>query len=95
MDTNEIIYIGSAEFPTLTFDNESIQSITFDNKVDIVGNELSSDVLEFSVYFDDVGSVLRNLEYGTDVYYYSDQNLVGKYCFSSLKRTGTKLYTVY
>lgn len=95
MDTNDIIYIGSVEFPTIVFDHETIETISCENKVDIVGNELSSDVLELSVFFDDADNVLRSVEYGTDVYYFSNENLVGKYYFSSLKRTGARRYTIY
>ena len=95
MDTNETIYIGSVDFPILVFDNHSIGSISCDNSVDVIGNELSSDVLEFEVFFDDEDAVLRSIKYGTDVYYYSGENLVGKYYFNSFKRTGSIVYKVY
>lgn len=94
MALNDKIYIGDVDNPTLTFDTDQLEHISCENSVDIVGNELSSDVLEFSVFYDDTNSTLRSQPYGTLVYYYSNNTLVGKYYIYSIKREGVTRYTV-
>lgn len=91
---NEKIYIGSVDTPTISFDQDSIEDIICNNAVNLIGDELSSDTLEVSVFFDDVDEVLLNLAYGTTIFYYSNDYLVGKYYVSEIERKGIKRYLI-
>lgn len=91
---NEKIYIGSVDTPTLSFNQNSIEDIICNNSVDLIGDELCSDTLEVSVFFDDVNEVLRNTAYGTTIFYYSNDSLVGKYYVSEIERRGLKKYLI-
>ena len=91
---NEKIYIGSVDAPTLSFNQNSIEDIICNNAVDLIGDELSSDTLEVSVFFDDVDGMLRNTAYGTTIFYYSNDALVGKYYVSEIQRKGLKRYLI-
>ena len=91
---NEKIYIGSVDTPTLSFDQRSIENIVCNNSVDLIGDELSSDTLEVSVFFDDEDEILRNIAYGTPIFYYSNDYLVGKYYVSGIERKGLKKYLI-
>lgn len=91
---NEKIYIGSVDTPTLSFNQNNIEDIVCNNSVDLIGDELSSDTLEVSVFFDDVDEVLRNTEYGTPIFYYSNDYLVGKYYVSEIERKSIKRYLI-
>lgn len=91
---NEKIYIGSVDAPTLSFNQNNIEDIICNNSVNLIGDELSSDTLEVSVFFDDVDEILRNTAYGTTIFYYSNDNLVGKYYVSEIERRGLKKYLI-
>lgn len=91
---NEKVYIGSVDTPTLSFNQNSIEDIVCNNSVDLIGDELSSDTLEVSVFFDDVDEVLRNTAYGTTIFYYSNDALVGKYYIDKVERKGIKRYLI-
>lgn len=91
---NEKIYIGSVDAPTLSFNQNNIEDIICNNSVDLIGDELASDTLEVSVFFDDVDEVLRNTAYGTTIFYYSNDHLVGKYYVSEIQRKGLKRYLI-
>lgn len=91
---NEKIYIGSVDAPTLSFDQNNIEDIICNNSVDLIGNELSSDVLEVSVFFDDANKVLENITYATPIYYFSNDALVGKYYISEVERKSVKKYLI-
>lgn len=91
---NEKIYIGSVDAPTLSFDQNNIEDIICNNSVDLIGNELSSDVLEVSVFFDDANKVLENISYATPIYYFSNDALVGKYYINEVERRGIKKYRI-
>ena len=91
---NEKIYIGSVDAPTLSFNQNSIADIICNNAVDLIGDELSSDTLEVSVFFYDVDGMLRNTAYGTTIFYYSNDALVGKYYVSEIQRKGLKRYLI-
>ena len=95
MNNNYKIYFGAVDASFLTFDGYSIESINFENAVDIIGDEMSSDVMEFSVFFDDVNETLRNVQYGTPVYLYNGDDLIGKYFFEKVERISVKRYKVY
>lgn len=92
--TDERIYIGSVETPTLAFDNRSIESIICNNSVNLIGDELGSDTLEVSVFYDDTDGIIPTIGYGTPVYYYSDNTLIGKYYVSKIDRQGVKRYLI-
>ena len=64
------------------------------NAVDLVGNELSSDILEVSVFYDDSNGALRAVGYATPIFYYSEGELVGKYFIVKIERTGTNKYAI-
>lgn len=94
MSGHDKIYIGSVDDPTLTFDVNSIETIVCENAVDAVGNELSSDILEVGVFFDDQDDTLKNLDYGTSIFYYNSDKLVGKYYLTTVTREGVKKYLI-
>ena len=95
MDSNYKIYFGAVDYSFLTFDGYSIESINLENSVDIIGDEMSSDVMEFSVFFDDVNSTLRNTKYGTPIYLCNGEDLIGKFFFEKVERLAVKKYKVY
>lgn len=91
---NEKVFIGSVDAPTLAFDHRQIESIICNNSVNLIGDELSSDTLEVIVFFDDSGGTLRGTEYGTSIFYYSNDHLVGKYYVSEVERKGIRRYLI-
>lgn len=91
---NEKVYIGSVDAPTITFNQRNIENIVCNNSVDLIGDELSSDTLEVGVFFDDADEVLRSVAYGTPVFYYSNDYLVGKYYVSEIQRKGLERYLI-
>lgn len=95
MDNNYKIYFGAADSSFLTFDGNNIENINFENSVDIIGDEMSSDILEFNVFFDDADGTLRSVKYGTPVYLYDGDTMIGKYFFEKVERTALKRYKVY
>ena len=95
MDSNYKIYFGAVDSPFLSFDYNSIEDINFDNSVDIIGDELSSDTMEFALFFDDANGTLRNTQYGTPVFLCNGDTLIGKYFFEKAERTAVKRYKVY
>ena len=94
MALNEKIYIGAVDTPTLEFNASQIESISCNNSVDLIGNELSSDSMEISVFYDDTNGTLRSVEYGTPIFYYSNDSLVGKYYVLQINRVDVKKYTI-
>lgn len=95
MDNNYKIYFGAVDYSYLTFDGNSIESVNLENSVDIIGDEMSSDIMEFSVFFDDVNGTLRSVQYGTPVYLYDGDSMIGKYFFEKVERIALKRYKVY
>ena len=89
------VYVGTVESPLFTFDNDSIESLIVENAVDIVGNELSSDVLEVGVFYDDTSGTLRSTQYATPIYFYSNGNFAGKYYITKIERTDTSKYLIH
>lgn len=91
---NEKIYIGSVDTPTLSFDQTNIEDIVCNNSVNLIGDELASDVLEVNLFFDDTDKVLENTSYATPIYYFSNDALVGKYYIAQIERKGIKRYLI-
>ena len=91
---NEKVYIGSVDTPALSFDQNNIEDIICNNDVNLIGDELSSDVLEVTVFFADDNNVLKTIPYATPIFYYTGENLVGKYYISKVERKGVKRYLI-
>lgn len=91
---NEKVYIGSVDTPTLSFNQNNIEDIICNNSVNLIGDELASDVLEVSVFFDDTDKVLENVAYATPIFYFSNDALVGKYYVDQIERKGIKRYLI-
>lgn len=82
------------ESPLFDFNEDSIESIVCDNSVNLTGGEMSSDVLEVSVFYDDADERLRNTQYATQIYYIANGQTVGQYYIKSVKRTAIKKYLI-
>lgn len=93
-NVNEKIYIGSIDTPAISFDVNNIEDISYNNSVDVIGDELSSDTIEVNVFYDDADGVLFSQEYGTAIFYYSNNYLVGKYYINEIERIGLKRYRI-
>lgn len=90
-----IIYIGSVDEPDFTFEGPQIVDIGLETEVDVVGEELSTDVMELEVSYDDNEGTLRALGWATPVYYYSASDLIGKFYLTKVTRTGREQYKLY
>lgn len=95
MALSDKIYIGSVSSPILEFDSDAIESIVIENALDVIGNELSTDVMEVSVFYDDSTSILRGIRRGTPIWYYSEQLMRGKYYIKSVERTAPEKYLIH
>lgn len=85
---NQEIYIGSVENPLFYFDKDHIQEPTSMQGVDLIGEVLSIDTFEPTVLYE--GSdyeTLRTIPYGTQVYYFINQELVYKFFVKEIQRT--------
>lgn len=91
---NEQILIGSQESPSYSFDENSIESITCENSIGLTGGDMSADVLEVGLFYDDPTGQLANVAYSTPIFYYSNGRAVGKYYILSVEQTGTKRYFI-
>jgi len=80
---NVTIYIGD-----LRFDQVKVNSVNTVEEVSIIGSELSYDTMEAVIYYDwhDTGTDIRNLVYGTEVRYYVDTKLEGKFYLDTISR---------
>ena len=76
-----IIYVGSMVHPLFTFTDEEISDINMETEVDLVGEELSTDVMEVEVFYDDADHNLRNTPWAMAVYYCSESELIGSRCY--------------
>lgn len=90
---NEQIIIGSLDSPSYSFDENSLESVTCENSIGLTGGEMSADVLEFAVFYNDPSDRLADVPYATPVYYYSNGRPVGKYYILSVEQTGTSRYS--
>ena len=89
------IYIGQdTDNPSFSFDDDTILSVSANTAVDPIQDELSSDTATFTVLFDDENEELRSIEWATPIAIYSDSDLVGKFYFTSIKRTGRQTYEI-
>lgn len=91
---NERILIGSQESPSYTFDENSIESITCENSIGLTGGDMSADVLEVGVFFNDLTEQFANLAYSTPIFYYSNGRSVGKYYVLSVEQKGINRYLI-
>ena len=92
MDT--AIYIGeNYNDPLFSFDKDSIISININSSVDLIQNEMQTDTAEFVVFYDDEDGTLRNLEWETPVWIYSDNSFV-KYYSTEVKRISPKQFKI-
>ena len=61
---------------------------------DLVHEELSADVAELTVKYNDADHSLRDLGWATPVYIYNGSDLIGKFYSTGVKRVGTDLYEI-
>ena len=87
-----IIYVGSVSSPLFTFTDNEIMSITNEMAVSVIADELSADVFEAEVVFNDALGELRAVPYATKIFYYNDTDEVSVFFFTSVKRTGKQRY---
>lgn len=96
--TSPYIYFESVETPLLVFNSDQISDLVCNNSFDVIGNELSSDTLEFTVFYEDNSNVLRNMEYATIIFCYNGEaennQFIGKYYFTSVERQGVGKWLV-
>ena len=74
------VYIGSTSDPLFSFDDNSLTSISLENSLSIIGDELKIDTFEFDVRYTGEGSI-EAVDYGTPVYFYRDGAMMGKFYF--------------
>lgn len=91
---NERILIGSQESPSYSFDETQIESVSCENSIGLTGGDMSADVLEVGLFYDDPTEQLANVAYSTPIFYYSNGRAVGKYYVLSVEQTGTKRYFI-
>lgn len=91
---NERILIGSQESPSYSFDETQIESVSCENSIGLTGGDMSADVLEVGLFYDDLTEQLANVAYSTPIFYYSNGRAVGKYYILSVEQTGTKRYFI-
>lgn len=95
MANNYMIKIGSVSSPQFSFSGDEIESLIMENAVDIIGNELSSDIMEVGVFHYDTNSSLQNLPYATTIYFYNNENFAGKYYVTKVDRTARTKYLLH
>ena len=89
------IVIGSdVNNPIFTFNDSEIESIIFHGACDLVGEELSSDTLDVSIFYNDADEELRNLPYATSISYYDGDFLVAKMFIEKIERTANARYSI-
>lgn len=91
---NERILIGSQESPSYSFDETQIESVSCENSIGLTGGDMSADVLEVSVFYNDQSGQLANVAYSTPIYYYSNDRAVGKYYVLSVEQKGINRYLI-
>lgn len=91
---NERILIGSQESPSYSFDETQIESVSCENSIGLTGGDMSADVLEVSVFYNDQSGQLANVAYSTPIYYYSNDRAVGKYYMLSVEQKGINRYLI-
>lgn len=94
MAESNFVYIGDMSSPDFTFTSDEITRISIDNSVDLIGNDLNTDVMDVEVVYDDVGETLRALPWATPIRYYRSGELVGKYYVTSVTRIAAKAYRI-
>lgn len=94
MAESNFVYIGDMSSPDFTFTSDEITRISIDNYVDLIGNDLNTDVMDVEVIYDDVGETLRALPWATPIRYYRSGELVGKYYVTSVTRIAARAYRI-
>lgn len=95
------ILIGSETTPLFTFTDSTMRSINAEMSVNVIGQELSADSIEFEVTYDDTAGTLRALDYATKIFYYRQNTsggswiLVAKFYLTQVKRIAKNQYTIY
>lgn len=92
------IYVGSLEAPLFCFENDAVYSVPSMQAVALVGQELSVD--SFTPTVADSASTgdrtapsdIINIPYGTPVWYYNNDNLVGRFYIDHVTRNGANEY---
>lgn len=79
--------------PILTFDDDDIESLSTETSCDLVADELSTDSMSFSVFFNDSNNVLPTIEWGTPIWF-EHQNSTDIWYFKSYEKTGSKKYVI-
>lgn len=77
------------------FDEFSIESINSDTSVSLSGEEFQADSFESNVFFYGEAEAILNLPFGTEVFYYNEGTLVGKYYLKTVERTALNKYLIY
>lgn len=91
---DHFIYFGDNVSPTFSFDVDTLENITVNTSVDLAGEELGIDTIEFTVFIDDNDGTFRNQDYATPIYYYSGVNPRGKFYLKQITRVGVSRYKV-
>lgn len=94
MNQNYIYIGGTQSAPEISFTNEQLLNVNVNMNIDAIGNELAIDTLQFDVSYDDSSRRLRDLQYGTPIWYYVGADIVGKFYFKNIERIGTTSYRI-
>ena len=80
----------------LTFTGEDLVSgsVLLEKATDLAGEELSADVLHFSVFYDDSNNTLRNEKYAVPIVYFEDDLAIGTFYLTNVERTASRMYTI-
>ena len=80
----------------LTFTGEELVSgsVLLEKATDLAGEELSADVLHFSVFYDDSDSTLRNEKYAVPIVYYEDDLAIGTFYLTNVERIASRMYKI-
>lgn len=120
MALNNELYIGDVAAPLIYFSSATLRTVNGQRTVDLVGNELSIDLLEPTVEYtwyaqqpleSSEGYSLQSSEgytlcgywninpaevaYGTPVWYYSGDKVMGKYYFQYAERVGRTQWLIH
>ena len=89
------IYIGSITEPIFYFENVEIESLSGEIGVDIIGGDLTYDILKIVVnYTSNYQEDLRTLPYGTPVWFYEGNLLKYKHYIKDVERAEKSKYII-
>lgn len=92
--SKSIVIGNDVNDPIFTFNDSEIESIIFHGACDLVGEELSSDTLDVSIFYSDEDEELRGLPYATPISYYDGDFLVAKMFIEKIERTANARYSI-